>query len=249
MEADVLRLILLALGSVLVVGIFLWDRYKRSRTRLKGLSARKARRQPLFTEQAAEAGIPEQQELPSMSVADDEVDTVPEENESVPQHDFSALDEQDYVHMNPDLESELPRMVIQIGLMSKRAGYNGEDIHAAMKDVDLHYGDMGIYHRYQEKPGKRVLFSVASMLEPGHFPKTRRADFATPGLLMFTQLPGVEDGLAIYSDMLYTAERLRALLGGVLQDESRSALSKQQIEHTRDLILEHRRKVQLARMK
>ena len=70
-----------------------------------------------------------------------------------------------------------------------------------------------------------------------------------PGLLMFTQLPGVEDGLVIYSDMLYTAERLRALLGGVLQDESRSALSKQQIEHTRDLILEHRRKVQLARMK
>ena len=62
-------------------------------------------------------------------------------------------------------------------------------------------------------------------------------------------MPGVEDGLVIYSDMLYTAERLLALLGGVLQDESHSALSKQQVEHTRDLILEHRRKVQLARMK
>ena len=249
MEADVLRLILLALGSVLVVGIFLWDRYKRSRTRLKGLSVRKARRQPLFTEQDTEPGIPEQQELPSMSVADDEVDMAPADIETAPRHDFSAMDEQDYVHMNPDLESELPRMVIQIGLMSKRGGYNGEDIHAAMKDVDLQYGDMGIYHRYQAKPGKRVLFSVASMVEPGHFPKTRRADFETPGLLMFTQLPGVEDGLVIYSDMLYTAERLMALLGGVLQDESRSALSKQQIEHTRDLILEHRRQVQLARMK
>ena len=75
MEADVLRLILLALGAVLVVGIFLWDRYKRSRTRLKGLSARKARRQPIFTAQDAEPGVPEQQELPSMSVTDDEVDT------------------------------------------------------------------------------------------------------------------------------------------------------------------------------
>ena len=249
MEADVLRLILLALGSALVVGIFLWDRYKRSRTRLKGLSVRKARRQPLFTAQDTEPGLPEQQELPRMSVTDDEVEPIPEENESGRQHDFSALDEQDYVHLNPELENELPRMVIQIGLMSKKGSYNGEDIHAAMKDVGLDYGDMGIYHRYQKKAGKRALFSLASMVEPGQFPKSRKADFETPGLLMFTQLPGIEDGLVIYSDMLYTAERLRALLGGVLQDESRSALSKQQIEHTRDLILEHRRKVQLARMK
>ena len=249
MEADVLRLILLALGSVLVVGIFLWDRYKRSRTRLKGLSARKVRRQPLFTARDAVPGVPEQQELPSMSVADEGPGTLAEETEPRREHDFSALDEQDYVHMNPDLENELPRMVIQIGLMAKKGGYNGEDIHAAMQDVDLHYGDMGIYHRYQGKAGKRALFSVASMVEPGQFPKSRRAEFETPGLLMFTQLPGIEDGLVIYSDMLYTAERLQALLGGVLQDESRSALSKQQIEHTRDLILEHRRKVQLARMK
>ena len=91
-----------------------------------------------------------------MSVADDDVDSTPADIETAPPHDFSALDEQDYVHMTPDLESELPQMVIQIGLMSKRGGYNGEDIHAAMKDVDLQYGDMGIYHRYQAKPGRVI---------------------------------------------------------------------------------------------
>lgn len=250
MEADVLRLILLALGAALVVGIFLWDRYKRSRTRLKGLSVRKARRQPVFaTRQNAEPEVLEQQELPHMSVAADEVDAGPENDESGQQHDFSAVDEQDYVHQSPDLENELPRMVIQIGLVSKKGNYSGEEIRTAMKDVDLGYGDMGIYHRYHGKTGKQVLFSVANMVEPGYFPKSQKADFETPGLLMFTQLPGVDDGLLIYSDMLYTAERLQAMLGGVLQDESRGALSKQQIEHTRDLILEHRRKVQLARMK
>ena len=74
MDADVLRLILLALGALLVVVIFLWDRYKRSRTRLKGLSVRKARRQPVFTDQEVEPGVPEQQELPHMSVDDDQVD-------------------------------------------------------------------------------------------------------------------------------------------------------------------------------
>jgi cell division protein ZipA len=249
MEADALRLILLALGAALVVGIFLWDRYQRSRTRLKGLSVRKARRQPVFTGRDAEPGMPEQQELPHMRVADDEVEAIQEDDEPGQQHDFSALDEQDYVHPNPDPDIELPSMVIQIGLISKKGNYDGKDILAALKEVELRYGDMGIYHRYQGETANRILFSVASMVEPGYFPKTKRADFETPGLLMFTQLPGVEDGLMIYSDMLYTAERLQALLGGMLQDESRGALSKQQIEHTRDLILEHRRKVQLARMK
>jgi cell division protein ZipA len=46
--------------------------------------------------------------------------------------------------------------------------------------------------------------------------------------------------------MLFTAERLAALLDGELQDESHSVLSKQTIEHMRGKILEHRRQVQLA---
>jgi len=44
MDADQLRLILLLAGMALVVAIYLWDRYKRSRSRLKGLSLRQARR-------------------------------------------------------------------------------------------------------------------------------------------------------------------------------------------------------------
>lgn len=260
MEADALRLILLVLGATLVVGIYFWDRYKRSRTRLKGLSARKARKQPVFAEQDSTLNEPEQQELPHMSVADDEVDAAPlqltekhalEQEDPAPplEHDFSALDEEDYAELNPEVEKNLPQMVIQIGLLSKKTPYQGKDIQKALKEVGLLRGELGIYHRYADKARKRVLFNMASMVEPGVFPKRGMAEFETPGLLLFTQLPGVEDGLVIYSDMLYTAERLLALLGGVLQDDSHSALSKQQVEHTRDLILEHRRQVQLARMK
>lgn len=249
MDADVLRLILLALGAVLVVVIFLWDRYKRSRTRLKGLSVRKARRQPIFAAQDAEPGVPEQQELPHMRIADDQMEAISEDVEPGTQYEFKALDEQDYVHQESGLSDDLPQMVIQIGLVSNKGNFTGENIQEAMQAVDLQFGDMGIYHRYQRNSGKQVLFSVASMVEPGYFPDKLTSEFATPGLLIFTQLPGFEDGMAVYSDMLYTAERLRALLGGILQDDSRSALSKQQIEHTRDLILEHKRKVQLARMK
>jgi len=64
---------------------------------------------------------------------------------------------------------------------------------------------------------------------------------------LFTQLPGVQDGLSIYSDMLFTAERLAALLNVELHDESRSVLTRQTIEHTREKILEHRSQLERLR--
>jgi cell division protein ZipA len=49
--------------------------------------------------------------------------------------------------------------------------------------------------------------------------------------------------------MLFTAERLAAMLDAELQDETHSALTRQTIEHIREGILEHRRQIQLARKK
>jgi len=107
---------------------------------------------------------------------------------------------------------------------------------------------MNIFHRQDSRYPDRVLFSVASLVNPGHFPFDDMQDFTTPGLMLFTQLPGVRDGLEIYSDMLYTANELAGLLGGTLQDETHSVLSKQTIQHTRDAILEHRRQLRLAKL-
>jgi cell division protein ZipA len=109
---------------------------------------------------------------------------------------------------------------------------------------------MNIFHRY-EHPGRksRVLFSLASMVEPGHFPLDDMSGFSTPGVTLFAQFPGPRDSLATFSDMLFTAERLAAMLDAELQDESHSALTRQTIEHIREEILEHRRQIQLARKK
>ncbi len=110
------------------------------------------------------------------------------------------------------------------------------------------YGDMSIYHRYDGDPARgRVLFGMASIVEPGTFPTDRLDDFTTPGVILFAQLPGHQDGMVIFSDMLFTAERLAVMLDGHLQDGTHSDLSKQTISHIREGILEHRRQVQLAR--
>lgn len=253
MEADLLRLILLVSGIVLVAAIYLWDRYKRINWHAGQIHKNAPRRQPVFLEPEDEIEVPE------VAVAEQAVDPEPlqlietdavlpeEESPESLELSFSAVDSSDYLHVNPEISQDLPRLVVQINLVTREEEYSGEAIRGAASEVGLEAGEMDIYHRHDAVQKDQALFSMASMVEPGQFPFDQMETFRTPGLILFTQLPGIRDGLVIYSDMLFTAQRLLAILGGVLQDETHSGLSKQTIEHTRESIVEHRRKVQLAR--
>ncbi len=277
MDAAQLRLILLIAGMALVVMIYLWDRYKRSRTRLKGLSLRQARRlqrelaeqegpaeddvpsfsavvreepeqEPAVFQEPLLVDYPEPEQAPDIPGFELEPQSQPAEEAQSEEPAFSAEAQDDYLHVSQEERENLPQMLVQIALVRQDGDFSGADIQAAMEQVGLKAGAMNIYHRHDSRYPDRVLFSVASLVNPGHFPLDDMESFTTPGLLLFTQLPGVRDGLEIYSDMLYTANELAGILGGVLQDETHSVLSKQTIQHTRDAIMEHRRKLRLAKL-
>ena len=300
MDSDLLRLVLLVLGVVLVVGIYLWDRYKRitrhyPRIRMgrnleepafdlpdvdddvgevRVRSCARAGAQPAHGEPAGEIGVhdatatpvthdapgerldmlglkldkaPPAEELSREPMLVQPREQAPDSKESQFTLDleFNAHGDSDYLNLDPALLEEVPRMIVQINVMAKAAPFTAAQVQRAAAQVDLHYGDMHIYHRQMDNG--QVLFSMASVVEPGTLPAGADDTFTTPGLLLFTQLPGARDGLAIYADMLFTGERLSALLDAVLQDETRSKLTKQSIEHTREGILEHRRRIQLLR--
>ena len=157
---------------------------------------------------------------------------------------FSAMDEQDL----QEVAADLPQLILQINIVARSGPFTGDQILAAMDQVEMQAGEHNIFHRRDNRVrgGKpRVLFSLASMVEPGSFPLKKMKDFTTPGLTLFTQLPGPRDGLLVYSDMLYVAERLARLLDARLKDEQRSTLTKQTIEHTRERIAEHKRQITL----
>jgi cell division protein ZipA len=159
---------------------------------------------------------------------------------------FTAVDDQDL----QDAAADLPELIVQINVVAKKGQpFSGEQVLAAMEQVELRAGEHDIFHRLDSRTrggGKpKALFSVASMVEPGSFPLKKMKDFSTPGLILFAQLPGPRDGLLVYSDMLYVAERLARLLDARLKDEQRSTLTKQTIEHTRERIAEHKRQITL----
>lgn len=144
--------------------------------------------------------------------------------------------------------ADVPLKILQLNVVAHRGGFSGEDVVKAAADLQMYYGDMSIYHRYDGDPARgRVLFGMASLVEPGTFPPAGSKGFLTPGVTLFAQLPGYQESMAIFSDMLFTAERLAVMLDGSLQDGNHSDLSKQTISHIREGILEHQRQVKLAR--
>jgi len=275
MDADILRLILFLAGVGLILGIYFWDRHKRVNARIHAIRKAQQesgdavprssgeRQEPAWS---GSPSMPPEEEEAGVHAADDDLDedslqrelaqlnSLAHEDEQEREEHFSEASQSafsftaDDEETRDDLEREdVPGMILQINVVASGAPFAGNDIMRVARDTDLVHGDMNIFHRFSSDPGaSRVIFSMASMVEPGIFPLDRMDSFSTPGLVLFGQLPGPKDGLATFSDMLFTAERLAALLDGELQDETHSVLSKQTIEHIRERILEHRRQVQLA---
>jgi len=276
MDADILRLILFLAGVGLILWIYFWDRHKKVNARVHAIRKAQLEsfESPEDLTERVDpswSDAPEREDLAepvvdriSFDDADDDSDDEELEAElkqldsvaheayreiepAIRQESFSFTADDPDDAQDELLREGLPGMILQIHVVASKGSFSGEQILRGARDVELEHGDMNIFHRYDSSgPRSRVVFSMASMLEPGIFPLDQMGEFSTPGLVLFGQLPGPKDGLAAFSDMLFTAERLAALLEGELQDETHSVLSKQTIEHIRERILEHRRQVQLA---
>lgn len=159
---------------------------------------------------------------------------------------FDAHGDSDYLNTDPALYDEIERKIVVLHVVTAGAHFPGAAIEKAAKSVELRHGEMGIYHHHEKRSGK-VLFSMASMIEPGSFPADDMAHFSTPGLTLFTQLPGAADGRDIFNAMIAAGRQLAELLRGELQDERHNKLTGQMEKHIAESIVEHRRRLQLAR--
>lgn len=129
-------------------------------------------------------------------------------------------------------------MVVAFTIMTSEANqFTGKAIKAALESVDMHFGELQTYHRYTVGIQKQSLFSVANILDPGTLSPESLATMTTPGLLIFARLPGPINGLALFDDLLETAEKLAIKLSGTLCDEKREPISQHSLEQMRGRIL------------
>ena len=96
---------------------------------------------------------------------------------------------------------------------------------------------MSFFHRHEFEAGRGAIqFSVANMMQPGVFDIDNMGGMTTPGLVFFLTLPGPENMMEAFNCMLETAEAVARNLDGDVLDESRSVVTRQSLEHTRQQI-------------
>lgn len=126
--------------------------------------------------------------------------------------------------------------------MAARAGSTmpAEALVLKLRELGLRHGKFGIFHRHRPDADGPPLFSVASMTEPGSFDLTKVRDTQLPGVTLFMVLPGPEDPVRCFEEMVEVARALAQDLQGEILDESGSTWSVQRERYIREELIRYR---------
>ena len=212
--------------------------------------------------------VAEELDIPSFSALDDDDDDMLDQPPAIDAHKptdepakpapaetpvtLDWLDQLEAPEPEPEPEARLPRggdshvFVLNVVARSED-GFAGEDIMQILLGCDLRFGDMDFFHRHEHSAGRGpIQFSVCNMMKPGVFDIDGMKGMRTRGLMFFVTLPGPEDMLKAFDYMYETAKAVARNLNGDVLDETRSAVTRQSIEHMRQQIRELERRLAMT---
>ena len=175
MDKNIFRIILGILGLMLIVGIYLWDRYKTRRSEKPG-EINEVEGPPdedVFSiVPSIGDGASDNGDLPSFHAysqdSEDLSDTLDEKKSSL------TVDS-----VEPEQDDQLD--IVQLYVVAHGDMlFPGQALLEAFEAQGLAYGDMKIYHR-PAPDSQFPRFSVVNMVEPGTFPERDYSDFQSPG--------------------------------------------------------------------
>ena len=247
---DILRTILIVVGILLIAGIYLaepikrrWQQYQQNRAtdhdtdvddfdsdEALGLKHR-YEQDVLPDEWVGEAYIVRRDD----SLNSDSLEELKGLGRGTePSSDDLYLDTDDQPDEPGDEYVRQPEEVIVLTLMAPQGKrFRGTLLLKSLQDAGLHHGDMDIFH-YTTEGQPHSLFSVANILEPGHFILSEMVQMETPGIALFMQLPASVDGDQAWQVMRGCAEQMAASLHGSLCDAQRRPLDEEGL-----LLLQH----------
>ena len=240
MDKELLRVVIIATGVVIFIGILLWGVFsdKKSRRRVKS----PVKRDPLDNIDESLVIKTENDEfdiIPLGSALDDseleqEFGEAIEGTRGEMQEEFSdSMEEQSdsQTGTESDAATELPGLIQFSIQAADDKGFTGRDLIPALESAGLVYGDLKIFERLDDN--NLVDFGVASMVKPGTFPDQDLESFSCPGIVFFMQPREVNDPLVVFDDLVSTIHGLTQQLGGVAQDDQRQALTEGTIDSFR----------------
>ncbi|MBM2829999.1 MAG: zipA [Gammaproteobacteria bacterium] len=226
-----LRLILLGVGVLVIAGIYLWGTIKQKRD-----IRSKIENYPSFNHD----GIANLKIKPGVNLNEDfsvaiaKLISFLHQSRQDVKTDVPELHHVDRVSVPEDISKE---QIIALYITAyPHQSFSGPDILQAIESAGMHFGAMNIFHHYgvNQTHSKQVLFSLANMLEPGHFDLDTMDVFTTTGLAMFMCLPAELEGTAAFDLLLGTAQALADSLSGEVRDAEHKLLNPASIKKMRD---------------
>jgi len=218
---DGLRWLLLLVGLFVVAGVYLYTRFQRG-------SNEESTEEEIEEETSGERVEPS---FDSLSAPD--ADTLPEP---------AIADDAD-----ESPEPEVAQKIVTLRVVARNNGaFPGDDLILSLRGIGLRHGKFGIFHRFEGSDESKVIFSAASLVEPGSFDLANIKEQKIPGISLFMVLPGPMDGAQGFDLMMAAARALAQSLDAELLDESGSTLSIQRERYLREEIIQHQHNSGLA---
>ncbi len=207
---DGLRWLLLLFGLVVVAGVYLYTRYQRKK-------ADDSPQQDLF----ADRDKPPAPVSRTEPIFTDDPDTNSDDVET-------------------DKSEPPPKQkIVTLRIIARNNGVlAGDDLVLSLRGIGMRHGQFGIFHRHEGNDEDKVIFSAASLVEPGSFDLANIREQEIPGISLFMVLPGPVDGAEGFDLMMTTARALSQSLNAELLDESGSTLSIQRERYLREEIIQ-----------
>ena len=208
---DGLRWLLLLFGVIVVAAVYFYSRYQRKK-------AEDSPQQDLFADRKE----------PQLSGARQE-----------PTFDSAQAPPDDSEVPAPEEADDSPQKIVTLRVVARNNGaLPGDDLVLNLRGIGMRHGKFGIFHRHEGNDESKIVFSAASLVEPGTFDLQNIKDQEIPGISLFMVLPGPVDGAEAFDLMMTAARALSQSLNAELLDESGSTLSIQRERYLREEIIE-----------
>lgn len=240
MDRDTVRIIILVVGALVIAGIYVWGRYRQKildtleRSSEFDVSEFETEEE---TEELPWAGSEPEPEAAVECREIDEAPVVSRPSETAQGQPAEAVPERHSESASTSGALGAPFLIQLRVVKGGGARFPGEGLRDALIDLDLVYGEMGIFHRY-DSAYREPLFSVASLVEPGTFPVNDMENFRTPGVVFFFQPAKVPEPLDVFDDLVETCRMLAGVLDGTVLDENRTELTDERVAEMREILAE-----------
>ncbi len=213
---DGLRWLLLVFGLLVVTGVYLYSRHQRTRA------------ENLADEQASDSRVE-----PSL----DGLNSL--ENDAVDHGLSDEVASEDAPAVAGEVSADQQKIVTLRVIARHNGAFPGDELVLSLRGIGMRHGKFGIFHGFDGSDEEKIIFSAASLVEPGSFDMENIKEQKIPGISLFMVLPGPMEGPEAFDLMMTASRALSQSLDAELLDETGSTLSIQRERYLREEIIAH----------